>query len=245
MKRKRNSERGTALVSVAAMSTLLMGLVVATTTFSVVDLKQSREALEKVRARYVAEAGVEDAVSFLKSAVRKTSFHDPLLGLHNIFKSGGTVRFKIGQPLMDGLRKMGEYSVTMSGWEDAKGMTVTIRSTGYLPAAPQNLPAGRRARSWQALEVAVRFETGPSRVFDYGYFINNWGWFYGSSIVCNGNARSNGQFDAAGYSPTVTGQPSYGFAPALEGSTQRGHTSAVILRVSRSSFTMPYPGARS
>ncbi len=201
--------RASALVSVVSMSVLLTGLVFATTAFSVVDLKQSRNALEKVRARYVAEAGVEDAVAFLRSAVKKTSFHDPLLGLHNLFKSGGTVRFKIGQALMDGGKKMGEYSVTMTGASDKKGMTVTIRSTGYLPAAPQNLPPGKRAGSWQALEVAVRFETGPSRVFDYGYFINNWGWFYGSSIVCHGNARSNGQFDAAGYAPTVTGQPIY------------------------------------
>ncbi len=209
MKWKRENEKGSALVSVASMSVLLTGLVFATTAFSVVDLKQSRNALEKVQARYVAEAGVEDAVAFLKSAVKKTSFHDPLLGLHNIFKSGGTVRFKIGQPLMDGGRKMGEYSVTMTGTGGANSMIVTIRSTGYLPAAPQNLPRGKRAKAWQALEVAVRFETGPSRVFDYGYFINNWGWFYGSSIICNGNARSNGQFDAAGYAPTVTGQPIY------------------------------------
>ena len=46
-------------------------------------------------------------------------------------------------------------------------------------------------------------------MFDYGYFINNWGWFYGNTIECYGNARSNGQFDVHGYSPTVTGQPVY------------------------------------
>ncbi len=205
----RGNQKGTALVSVAAASTLLLGLVLASTAFTVVDLEQSRDSLDKVGARYIAEAGVEDAVSFLRSAVKKTGFHDPLLGLRNIFKGGGTVRYKVGTSLMDGARKMGEYSVTMQGSSDSKGMTVTIRSTGYIPAAPQNLPAGKRLRCWQALEVTVRFETGPSRVFDYGYFINNWGWFYGDSIVCNGNARSNGQFDAAGYRPTVTGQPIY------------------------------------
>ncbi len=209
MKEFKKRDRGSALVSVVSASTLLVGLVFATTAFSVVDLNESKDSLDQVRARYVAQAGVEDAVSFLQGAVKKTSFHDPLLGLHNIFKSGGTVRYKIAQSLMDGGRKMGEYSVTMTGAEDSKGMTVTIRSTGYLPSAPQNLPPGKRVRAWQALEVAVRFETGPSQVFNYGYFINNWGWFYGSSIYCNGNVRSNGQFDAANYRPTVTGQPLY------------------------------------
>ncbi len=55
----------------------------------------------------------------------------------------------------------------------------------------------------------MRYILAPSRVFDYAYFINNWGWFYGDTIYCNGNARSNGQFDVAGYKPTVTGQPIY------------------------------------
>ncbi len=209
MMRTKISERGTALVSVASISVLLSGLVFATTAFSVIDLTQSRNALDRVTARYLAQAGVEDALCFLKSAVKKTSFHDPLLGLHNIFKSGGTVNFKVGRALMDGARKMGEYNVTMTGSEDSGGMNVTIRSTGYLPAAPQNLPAGERVKSWEALEVVVRFETGPSRAFQNGYFTNNWGWFYGSTIICNGNAGSNGQFDAAGYAPTVTGQPIY------------------------------------
>ncbi len=35
----------------------------------------------------------------------------------------------------------------------------------------------------------------PSKVFDYGYFINNWGWFYGNGITANGDVRSNGRFD--------------------------------------------------
>jgi hypothetical protein len=35
----------------------------------------------------------------------------------------------------------------------------------------------------------------PSKVFDYGYFINNWGWFYGSGITSRGDVRSNGRFD--------------------------------------------------
>lgn len=34
----------------------------------------------------------------------------------------------------------------------------------------------------------------PSKVFDYVYFINNWGWFYGSGIIAKGDVRSNGIF---------------------------------------------------
>ncbi|MSR60895.1 MAG: hypothetical protein EXS08_00415 [Planctomycetes bacterium] len=68
------------------------------------------------------------------------------------------------------------------------------------------VPHPRRARAgFTLLETCV----APSEVFDYAYFINNWGWFYGKTIYAKGSVRSNGQFDAAGYSPTITGQPHY------------------------------------
>jgi hypothetical protein len=44
----------------------------------------------------------------------------------------------------------------------------------------------------------------PAKVFDYAYFINNWGWFYGSGITASGDVRSNGRFDFR-YGPRVNG----------------------------------------
>ena len=44
----------------------------------------------------------------------------------------------------------------------------------------------------------------PSRVFDYEYFLNNWGWWWGSSITGNGDNRSNWDFDYRD-KPTVNG----------------------------------------
>lgn len=34
-----------------------------------------------------------------------------------------------------------------------------------------------------------------SQVFDYCYFINNWGWYWGHDITACGDIRSNGRFD--------------------------------------------------
>jgi hypothetical protein len=93
------------------------------------------------------------------------------------------------------------------------------------PCAPAPLPAGERnvsvlvtafvpSRSAPAayrtactVEAAYHLGLRASDVFDYAYFINNWGWFYGGNIVANGNVRANGQFDFGGYSATVNGQP--------------------------------------
>lgn len=52
--------------------------------------------------------------------------------------------------------------------------------------------------------AAIVIPYPPSYVFDYVYFINNWGWFYGRGITANGDIRSNGDFDFK-YNPTVFG----------------------------------------
>jgi Tfp pilus assembly protein PilX len=44
----------------------------------------------------------------------------------------------------------------------------------------------------------------PSQIFDYEYFLNNWGWWWGNTITGNGGNRSNWDFDFR-YDPTVNG----------------------------------------
>ena len=59
---------------------------------------------------------------------------------------------------------------------------------------------GNRVRTVQA-----NVQKNPaSEVFDYEYFLNNWGWWWGSSITGNGGNRANGDFDFRG-NPTVNG----------------------------------------
>ncbi len=60
--------------------------------------------------------------------------------------------------------------------------------------------AGEKKRAIQAL---VRWRP-PSLVFDYEYFLNNWGWWWGSSITGYGDNRANWDFDFR-YNPYVYG----------------------------------------
>jgi Tfp pilus assembly protein PilX len=46
----------------------------------------------------------------------------------------------------------------------------------------------------RTITETVQFGTSPSKVFDYAYFINNFGWMYGSTITLNGDVRSNRNF---------------------------------------------------
>ncbi len=60
----------------------------------------------------------------------------------------------------------------------------------------------------------VSYEMAPARVFDYAYFINNFGWFWGSTITANGEVRSNGNFSFR-YNPTVNGDALAALNPDL------------------------------
>jgi hypothetical protein len=57
-----------------------------------------------------------------------------------------------------------------------------------------------KVRTIQA-QISVR---PVSQVFDYEYFLNNWGWWWGSTITGNGAQRANWDFDFRD-GPTVNG----------------------------------------
>lgn len=188
----------------------LMGLLYVSTAMSVVEVKDARRSVDDLRSIYLAEAGVERGMNLLAQAVKNTSAHDPLQGLIGLFQGGNTVRPFTAEPVLDGAAQVGCYTVTLrSIAQTANSFTIEIDSTGYARAAPTGLVGSERIDSWHSIAATVRYSLAPSRVFDFGYFVNNWGWFYGDTIYCNGNAGSNGQFAVAGYSPTVTGQPLY------------------------------------
>lgn len=76
--------------------------------------------------------------------------------------------------------------------------TTPIGSNQYSVTSSATVGAATRLINARVLK------TPPALVFDYSYFINNWGWLYGSGITSNGDIRSNGRFDFQG-GPTVNG----------------------------------------
>lgn len=209
-RRAARSRRGSALVSTLVVSVCLLGVLAATTTLSTVEVHDARRATDDVRAQYLAEAGVARAMNFLGQAVHNTTVQDPLGGLNGLFAGGDTITPFVGEALLDGARREGAYTTSLTVIDrTATSITIAISATGYLPDAPTALAPGQQLESWSAVRSTVRYDIAPSHVFDYAYFINNWGWFYGDTIVAKGNVRSNGQFDGGGYAPTITGTPLY------------------------------------
>jgi len=202
------ARRGNARIGALIVLAALLGLLYATNRAAHIVVRDSHLSVEGVRARYLAEAGAERAMNLLAQTARSAPEQDPLANLNLLFSRGSVFTPFVAEPLNSGDALVGTYSVTLTARERTPtSITIKIESTGYLPAATpaaQREPANR-----SALRATVRYRLAPSRVFEYAYFIDNWGWFNGQTLVCRGNVRSNGQFDAGGASPTITAQALY------------------------------------
>ncbi len=202
-------ERGNVLVTVLSAAMVLGGLLYSTIVMSVADLRMSEASVANVRTLALAQAGAEQVIGTLRATAQKAGAGNPLDGVRALF-AGGTYTPFVGKPMTTGGKKLGEYTVSATAVaRGTDGLDITIDATGYYPATPKNTPSGGMAPQRKSIRVTMYIGLERSRVFDYAYFINNWGWFYGNTITCNGNARSNGQFDVANYKPTITGQPTY------------------------------------
>lgn len=89
---------------------------------------------------------------------------------------------------------------------DSYSRQVTIRAVGYIDsngnsALDSNEPA-------KIIDVKATYQLNRSQVFDYVYFVNNYGWMTGFSdtdLTMNGDLRSNGNFTFSNGLPTVNG----------------------------------------
>lgn len=207
--RTNEREAGNALVAVMVSTIAISGLLYGSLSTTAVDMRSSVRSVDDVRTTSLAQAGVEQTISMLRNASQKLGTIDPMQGIRNLF-AGGQYAALTAAPVSIGGRTFGECTTKATAVvNEPDRMVVAIDSTGYFPVAPSNLPPGAEPPRHKSMRVTVEFNLERSRVFESSYFINNWGWFYGTNIFCNGNARSNGAFDCANYGPTVTGQPTY------------------------------------
>ncbi len=164
-------------------------------------------------ALYLAQAGIERVKTELYNNFMEY-FYDPNQGawteasfgwFDNLLGESAPYSFPV-----TGSLGSGSYSVQLVSVEDDSdglGKVITLLSTGT---------SGGVQRS---VRVALKFDMAPSPVFNYAYFVNNLGWFWGSTITANGDVRSNGDFSLR-YDPKVNGNVYAGMNPELpSGST--------------------------
>lgn len=89
---------------------------------------------------------------------------------------------------------------------DTYTRTVVVRCVGWLDLNNNGvLDANEPCKT---VDVTATYTLQRSAVFDYTYFINNYGWMDGfgpNDLIVNGDMRSNGNFTFSNGSPTVNG----------------------------------------
>ena len=96
----------------------------------------------------------------------------------------------------------------------------------------------------RSIRETVRYQLSTSPIFNYSYFINNFGWFYGSTITSHGDVRANGNF-AFQSSPVVNGNVYAAANPALSatGGVSGAHTAWSLSTYDSTAPTAARPGS--
>jgi hypothetical protein len=89
---------------------------------------------------------------------------------------------------------------------DSYTRTLTVRTLGWIDQNGNGV--ADTGEPQKVVDVSYTFKLARSQVFDYTYFVNNYGWMQGfgpSNLIVNGDMRANGNFSFTSGSPTVNG----------------------------------------
>lgn len=106
---------------------------------------------------------------------------------------------------------VGNYSAGVIGYiadpnNPSYNRIVTIRCVGWIDQQGTGHISTQDPQ--KIVDITVNFTLQRSQVFDYTYFVNNYGWWDGftpSDAYINGDMRANGDFSFTNGSPTVNG----------------------------------------
>lgn len=197
------SKRGYALMSVFGVMALLSvgaGMYVNRATQTI---RLANNQKTDIQATHLCEAGIQ---SLLRSHWRPFKTTQNFTALDAACTGAST-----GNPLstMTGsVPNIGRFSAGVIGYSQPDSYTrmVTVRCVSWIDRDNDALLDSDEAR--KTVDVTSRFALVRSQVFDYTYFVNNYGWMDGfseSQLIVNGDMRANGNFNFLNGSPTVNG----------------------------------------
>jgi hypothetical protein len=179
----RRQKQGSVLLTV-----MVVGGVIFIVTASILTL--SSNSLQNSHGRVDWNKAYFNSENAMVWAAQRILDNPPAAGTTNYYLAGGPTL-----PLA---------SVASPGDASFKGAWVKIVQPAGLPSdeyvITSSAKVNNKVRTLQAAITAYPV----SQVFDYEYFLNNWGWWWGNSITGNGGQRSNWDFDFRD-DPTVNG----------------------------------------
>ena len=210
--RGRRSSEGFVLVFSLVLA-LCAGLILAGTLGYVsYAARQSAVAAARSACRLAAMSAIEKVKDDVYRAFKRRNGNKSVLGrsVYNWFTTGWNAK-SVGS---DGFRVDFDAALVpiraqLGGFTDLR---VRLRSAPVNRGTRAELTffatASRMTGNGMPVSVTlaerVLFGVDRSKVFDYAYFVNNYGWFEGSTITANGGVRANGDMSLS-QSPKVNG----------------------------------------
>lgn len=193
------NKKGMALITVYMVVAIILSFAGIYFSRSFHEHRFSQRHKDTLRAYYAAEAGVNLVAMDIYNEFNRldgpnnrnlaalqafllTYINDP----NNLPRTGNIedCRYRIQAPSSNSIIVVDE------------GMLLRLISTGVAPHMASTVS--------KTIAVTVSYRMRPSPIFDYAYFINNFGWLWGGGITVNGDVRSNGNFSFSG-NPMVNG----------------------------------------
>lgn len=191
----RESERGMVMPAALILGVALIIGAAAFLTHTSTEVVQTRKNIASVRAFCYAEAGLNYAQGQLLRGWQLATFAAPF----HFIDHDTITTLPADMVLQAGTPEEGTFHVEIidlsTPYKDARD--VSVKSTGTYRGETRSVVA------------TFCVELRPSRVFDYTYFLNHWGWTEGipSRFKMNGNVRANGHFSFSRSSLYINGNP--------------------------------------
>ncbi len=205
------AKKGSALILLYFVMVILTTFFVVFTMRSISDYRASQRNADILEAYYLAESGLDQAKHDLNELfetyyISQGRTTNAFTWFDNLDTSAGITAKYPNIPTNAVLPNIANstYSVQI----------VSIDKTVTVPKDVAFLCTAQVNNITKSINAVARFSMSPSRVFDYSYFVNNYGWFWGGGITSQGEVRANSNFSFNG-NPEVNGDVYASINPAL------------------------------
>lgn len=201
----RHRQRGLAIISTISLLALLFLLGTTLVNLTTAGASQARRDETRVVNFNLAEAGMDRILLELWTPFRNDErfvWHD------GVYNNAGPVPGQWRGVLTANLNG-GRFAAYVIGYAapDSYTRDITLRSVGWIDLNNNGGSAPDAGEPRVAEQRRIRLKLQQAHVFDYTYFVNNYGWMTGfntNNLWVNGDMRANGDFTING--GTVNGQ---------------------------------------
>lgn len=201
----KSKKKGAAMLTTFIVMSLVAVAGVTYVNNATQSIRISARQTQDVQTTHLCEAGVQ---AVLRSLWRPFKINQTFVAMEDACAGADDDN---PRSVSDGpVPGVGRYSAGViefySPGMDPYQRIVVVRSVGWLDRNNNAVLDENEPR--KVVDVTAVYQLARSQVFDYTYFVNNYGWMDGfnvNDLIVNGDMRANGNFNFLNGSPTVNG----------------------------------------